>query len=411
MDLDLRAIGPDDLAEFVRTGETAFGHHADQGDVDEVGALVEYDRTLAACVADRIVGTAAALSLELTLPGLATVPAAGVTAVGVLPTHRRRGVLRALMTRQLDDVAARGEALAVLTAAEGGIYRRFGYGPAVTGMACEIRRDQGAFDAALPLPGPGAVRLVGPEEAALLLPDVFDRFRRGRPGEVSRTTGVWESFLADRERWREGASALFYAVHDEPDGEVTGYAAYRMREHGPGGFPFHRLEVTEVAATTPTAYASLWRFCLDVDLVDTVTAWDVPLDAPLRWLLADPRQLSATKVVDFLWVRIVDVAAALSARRYAGEGTVVLDVDDPFRPASGGRFSLEAGPGGAACAPTSRPADLALRTDALSAAFLGGVSFAAQAAAGRVGELAPGAVARADTLFACHPSPSCVTDF
>lgn len=415
-------IGPDELETYVRVAETAFGHHADEGDVDEIRAIVEYDRTLAAREEGRIVGTAAALSEEITLPGRRTVPVAAVTEVTVLPTHRRRGIMRSLMERQLEDVAGRGEHLCALTAAEGGIYRRFGYGPAVMAMACEVRREGSAFDPGLAPRGVGAVRLVGSDEAALVLPDLFDRYRRGRPGEISRSRGMWEAILADRERWREGASAFFFAIHDGAihDGAggnaaggnaAGGYAAYRVREQWTNGLPWHSLEVTEVVAASDAAYRQLWRYLLDVDLVGSVSAWNVPADSHLRWLLADPRQLRTTSTVDFLWIRILDVAAALEARAYACDGSVVLEIVDELRPESGGRYRLEGGPDGAVCSRTDDAADLVLPTDALASAYLGGVSLAGQALAGRVDAFSPGALMRVDAMLSCHPGPSCVTDF
>jgi predicted acetyltransferase len=416
VDLEIRPAGPDELGELVRVVEAAFGHHADADDVDEARLVGEIERTLAAFDGGDLVGGTAALSLELTLPGGALAPAAGVTEAGVLPTHRRRGVFTALNARQLDDVAARGEPVAVLTASEATIYGRFGYGPAVMGMSVEIDRAHSAFAAPAPpaaVAGALRVRLLAPEEAALVLPEVFDRYRRARPGEVSRSEGMWEVILRDRERWRNGASALFVAACEDPSGEVPGYVAYRTRPSWEGGVPTFGLEVQEVVALTPAAHAALWRYCLDVDLVRTVSAWNVALDEPLRWLLADLRRLRATRVQDVLWLRVVDVSAALAARRYAGEGTLVLDVDDPFRPATGGRFVLEAGPKGATCRPAglAAVADLALGVDALGAAYLGGVPLFALARAGRVVELGAGAVERAAALFACRPDPTCITDF
>lgn len=412
MDAEIRTLAPSELADFIRTVEVAFGHHADEGDIAEEAAITEVDRGLAAVSGGRLVGTAAALSLELTVPGPVAVATAGVTAVGVLPTHRRRGILTALMARQLDDIAARGEPLAALLAAEGGIYRRYGYGPAVFGLGVEISRERGAFDRHDRAVPDGSMRLLGPEEAVLLLPEVFEHYRRSRPGEVCRTEGIWESIFADRERWREGAGALFFAVHDEPDGEVSGYTAYRVREQWPNGLPALDLEVVEVVAVTPAAFEAVWRFVLDIDLVRTVTVANMAVDSPLRWLLADARQLRATQLIDVLWVRILDVAAALAARRYQTGGRVVIEVVDPFRPASGGRFELVAEAGGpGTCRRTDDLADLALPTDVLASAYLGGVSWASLAAAGRAGELAAGALARAHAMFATPHAPTCITDF
>jgi predicted acetyltransferase len=413
MDVEIRTVSADELPEVVRAVDASWGHHADDDDIEDARDLAELDRTFAAFDRGRPVAVAAAVSFELTVPGGVIVPSSGLTDVGVLPTHRRRGLLSALMARHLDDARARGEAVAALVASEATIYRRFGFGPAVVSAAVEIDRARAAF-AAPTDDVPGDLRLVGPEEAALLLPEAYDRYRRAQPGEVSRSDAYWDVILRDRERWREGASARFVVVHDAPDGIgdgigdgiVDGYATYRMRAGWPQGVPDFALEVEEVVATSAPAGAALWRYLLDVDLVGTVSAWNVPVDDPLRWRLADLRALRVTAVRDLLWLNLVDVAAALSARRYAAPGRLVVEVRDA------GRYLLDAAPDGATCRPAPvRSPDLTLRIEDLASTCLGGVPWATLARAGRVVEHTSGAARRADTLFASDPPPHSVTDF
>ena len=410
MDHELRAITDEEFEAFSRAEHAAFTEHAPDESVAVIRPVVELDRTLATFDRGRIVGTAAACTVEVTLPGATVVPAAGVTAVGVLPTHRRRGILTAMMDRLLDDVRRRGEPVAVLLASEALIYGRFGYGPAVATAGIEVETRHGAFSR--PVAAPGRLTLLGPGEAAGLLPDVFDRARRTQPGEVSRPEVWWRSNLHDPEHRREGYSARFDVVYESPAGVAEGYVTYRAKSDWAAGLAGTELAVQELVATSPEVRLALWRYVLDVDLVRRVTAWDTPLDDPLRWALADPRRLRTTRLGDWLWVRLVDLPAALEARRYPVAGGLVLDVTDPFRPHHGGRVRLDAGPDGAECRPAAAAAvDLALDVADLGAAYLGGVRFSTLARAGRVDERTPGALARADALFACEPLPFCSSEF
>jgi predicted acetyltransferase len=411
VDAEVRAIGRDALDEYVAAVEGSFGHHATEEDVDDASLLFEPGRCFAALVDGRIVGGTATLSLDVTVPGGRAVPAAGVTDAGVLPTHRRRGLFRGLNALQLEDARERGEAVALLTASEGTIYGRFGYGVAAFSHAVDVPRAAGAFAPSATV-APGELRLLGPEECALLLPEVFDRYRRGHPGEVSRGAPYWEVLLRDRERWRDGGSGRFVVAHEAPDGDVDGYVAYRVHASWPANIPDFALAVDELVALSPGVHAALWRYVLDVDLVGTVTAWNLPPDEPLRWLLADPRAFRVTGVTDMLWLRVVDVAAALGARRYRSAGRLVLDVDDPFLPANAGRYVLDGGPEGAAAERDAAASpDLAVGAADLGAAYLGGVGWSTLARAGRVVEHTPGTVALADAMFASDPMPHCATDF
>ncbi len=407
---ELRAIGDEEFSTYARVSHGAFGGVPGGAEIEEARRLTELDRTVAAFEAGRMVATAGALSLELTLPGLTLLPVAGVTDVGVLPTHRRRGLLRSLMAHQLEDVAARGEAAAVLLASESIIYGRFGYGAAVASAGIEVDPHRSAFAAAFT--DPGGVRLVEREEVAKLLPDVHDAARRQQPGDVSRPVAWWQVVSADGEHRRRGRGPLFWVLHVDAAGQPDGFASYRL-QHGQwaGGLPDHQLHVEDLVASDPTVEAALWRFLLDADLVRSVVAWSRPLDEPLAWRLEDPRQRRVTRVSDFLWLRLLDVPAALSARRYPARGRLVLDVVDTFRPQTSDRYVLEAGEDGAWCATTTDAADLVMGITDLGACYLGGVRFTTLARAGRVNERSAGALARADAMFSCDPPPFCRTGF
>ena len=327
--------------------------------------------------------------------------------------NRRRGILTALMRRQLDDVAERGEPMAILTASEAVIYPRDGYGLASQYAGVEIDTRRAAFD--VPVRDTGRLRLVDKEEAAKIQPPLFDAYRRTRPGELSRSDRFWEVIFLDRERWRDGFSAHFHVVHETEGGEADGYARYRVKEEWDDSGPASVVGVMEAIGADPEVEAALWRYLFELDLVRKAKCFRRPVDDWLRWRLADGRTYRTTHLNDWLWVRPLDTVVALSARRYATEGSLVLEVADAFRPdgAAAGRFQLDGAPDGASCARldvAGPDADLSLDVVALGAAYLGGVSFRSLAEAGRVhGD--PAAIARADALFASTPLPFCSTPF
>jgi predicted acetyltransferase len=405
VDLAIRPIEPDEFATFVRSVERAFGEHLEPAEVENERLVFEADRSLPVLDGERIVGTAGAFSLTLTVPG-ARVPMAGVTVVGVSPTHRRRGLLTQMMRRQLDDVRERGESIAGLWASESSIYGRFGYGMAALSTRLEIETARSAF--ARPAEPGGAVEIVEKDEALVRMPPIHERVVPTRPGMWSWHEGFWRHDTADHERWRDGFGALFFALH-RTGGQDDGYVVYRLKSDWENGLAGGTLRISELMSESAGAYADLWRYCLGVDLIDKLDAWPRPLDEPLRYMLAEPRRLK-TLVGDSLWIRVVDVPAALAARRYSQSGSVVFEVRDAFCPWTEGRYLLEGGPDGATCAPTGREPDLAVSAEDLGAAYLGGVRFSVLQRAGRVdGE--PNAIRRADAMFAWDPLPWCPTVF
>lgn len=411
MDVELRAITEDEFDEMLRVTHAAFS--SVPWDVDrneDVRKVAETDRTRCVFEGGRMVAASVAFSFELTLPGLTRVPVAAVSLVGVLPTHRRRGHLTRMMGALLDDAAARGEPLAVLLASESVIYGRYGYGAASAHVGTEIDTRAAALRPSTPA-DEGRVVLLDTDEATKVLPGVLDAARRHQPGDLSRPGPWWDGTFRDPEKRREGAGPLFYAVHENAAGEADGYAFYRVKHTWRDGLADGRAVVDEVVGLTPAAEAALWRFLLSIDLVSVVRAELRPLDDPLRWMLADPRRLRVTMTSDLLWVRLVDVAAALAARRYRFPGTLVVDVADPFRPDVAGRYRLDGGPDGAQCARTDDEPDLSLSVEDLGALYLGGVAASTLAAAGRVVERRPGALAAADAFLGSSPLPFCRTHF
>ncbi len=413
MALTYRVPEPDEQRPFLLPVSRAFGNPAPTEEEDADQALVwEPARSLGALDDGRWVGSTSAFTMDLTLPGGAVVPAAGVTMVGVEPTHRRRGILTELMRRQLDDVAAGPEPVAILTASESVIYGRFGYGPATRGVRQRLSVRHAAFRSDAPVAG-GSLRLVGTDEARALLPEAYERIRPGRPGWTARHEGWWETeVFLDRERHRRADTARFYLLHEDRAGVVDGWATYSVALSWVDRLPASRLVVDDIAAVDDAVQLALWRALLDVDLSAEVDVLHVAVDDPLPWAVADPRRVRTSGLTDWLWLRILDVPAALGPRRWGGAGELVVEVVDGFRPASGGRFVIGADDGGTGTVEaTSAPADLVLGAEALGAVALGGVAPSVMARAGRVEEVRPGAVAVADALFRPERAPHCATMF
>jgi predicted acetyltransferase len=409
MDYDIRPITVEEYPTFARTVGSVFGETVSDEEVAEWFKSTDLTRTVAVFDEGAIVGTTDSIAFQFTVPGLQTLPVAGVTAVSVLPTHRRQGLLTAMMQYQLDDVRKRGEPLAILLASESVIYGRFGYGLATTQGHYEVEPKYAAF--ASHLEQCGRLRIIDKTAAAAILPGVYDRYRLSQPGAVSRSGPWWDRHISDPVRHHRGASERNHVIYENDSGQVDGYASYRIKDNWAHGFPQNTLILTQLIATNPEAHNALWRFCLGVDLVGTLDARNFPIEEPLRWMLKDPRRLRLVDSIDFLWVRLVDIPSGLAGRRYATDGRIVVEVEDGFCPENSGRYVLEGGPDGATCGRSDATADLALRIADLGATYLGGVGFTTLARARRVTEHTPGALRRADAMFACDPPAWCCTDF
>jgi predicted acetyltransferase len=408
VDFELRSIAAGELPAFMRANSVGFGHGVETARRNM--ADHEIERTVAAFDGERIVAGSRNYTFELTMPGGALLAAAGVSDVSVVPTHRRRGLLRSMMERLLDDAVVRDEPVAMLTASEGGIYGRFGFGVTIRTSTVEVDTRTAEFAAP---PAPGTLRLVELDEARKTEPAVFDRARRLQPGAVSRFDSWWLD-----EQFQSEFGTRFDVLYEASDGSVDGYMTYGMRGQGTIHGPTYRLVTREFVAVSPQATYALFRYACEIDLVRTVVFLNAPLDFAGSWMLSSARAAQQTDVRDFLWTRLLDVPAALGARTYSvpggsDEACLVLEVHDAFRP--GGRadgcFALEAGSGGASVTPTTAEPDLVLDVATLSAAWLGGVAFSTLARAGRIEEVHAGALTRADTMFTSSPHPAAMTWF
>jgi predicted acetyltransferase len=377
-----------------------FGRTAPTDDqFERIERVLPAERVHAAWDVGRVVGSAGAFAFELTVPG-GRVAAAGVTIVGVLPTHRRRGVLRAMMRAQLDACHARGEPVAYLWATEDSIYPRFGYGIASFTGEIDLARDRSAF--AAPFEPGGSARMVQLADAEPLLGPVYDRVAAATPGMFARTSEWWSARVLPDPDWRRrGAGELQCAVL-EFGGRPAAYALYRINLAFDRGIQAGAVEVVEAMGDSPEATRTIWRHLLDIDWMAGVKASLLPVDHPLILLLAEPRRLRFS-LRDGLWVRLVDVGAALASRGYAGPGAVVVEVVDHFCPWNEGRWQV-----GASGVPrTEREPELRCDVTALGSVYLGGFSWDQLARAFRVEELRPGALGRADALFHTGRAPWC----
>ncbi|MCP3817733.1 GNAT family N-acetyltransferase [Streptomyces sp. A3M-1-3] len=403
MTTELRELRPAEWDYWYGRLELAFGGVAEPPEERELYRdLTEYARSIGVWDGEECVGTTGAFSFRLSVPGGALVPTAGVTMVSVAATHRRRGVLSAMMRHQLDDVRGRGEPLAALTASEPDIYGRFGYGMATQQLSAEI--DTARVRLAVP-EGTDAVRLRFAEPAAVrdVCEAVYAQKVAGRPGMLARRTG-WERLpVMDPESGRDGGSPL-QCVLAERDGEVVGYARFHNMPEWDAAGPRGTIVLRDTEALDPAASAALWRFLFDIDLTSTLRVRNRPVDDGWQHLVSDIRRCGL-RLKDSLYLRPVDVGPALEARTYAAPVEVVFEVEDPFCPWNEGRWRLTGDSTGASCKRTDDDADLALSVRELGAAYLGGVSFASLGAAGRVRELRQGALAEVSLAFSSAVAP------
>jgi len=301
-------------------------------------------------------------------------------------------------------VRAAGEPVAALWASEAAIYARFGYGFAARHAATTVSTAGARVAPGVPAPG-GRMTLMEPAAAVERIAPLYDRLRRQRVGHLGRTGVWWKRRTQDSERLRQGRGALRAAVHEDDGGTVDGYALYGVKpgwESGPDG----TVQVRELIADGPGATAAMWSFLVGLDLTRRVEWQFSPPDEPLGELLESP-QLARVVIGPNLWIRLVDVPAALAARTYAAPVDVVLEVDDAFCPWNAARYRLAAVDGRAACERTDAPPDIALSAADLGAAYLGGTRLAALRDVGRVRELRPGAVDRASLAFGAVREPWC----
>lgn len=362
----------------------------------QIAALFEPGRTIGAFVDGQLAGTADATTGGLTLPGGAIVGHAGVTHIGVLPSFTRRGLATELVRHQLRDFAARGEVVATLRASEATIYERYGYGVASSSQSVEVRTTRARLRPGVAAGGP--VRLLDMTAAWDILPGIHTRNRPDRPGTIDRTAVWWHSL---RMRTEASPGPVYVVVHGEPGAE-SGFARYRPIDTERWFVSDDRTIVVEdFFAPSAEAYLGLMRFLLDLDLVDRVLFWSMPLDDPLPGLLIDRRAAKITAMYDETWLRIVDARRALEARSYNDAGSVIVTVDDPVLQDNSGNFVISVD----GAEPTNEPGQLRVSIAGLGAILLGGSTWRGLAMAGLAHADEPATLAKTDRLFAVPAVP------
>ncbi|MFD3698470.1 GNAT family N-acetyltransferase [Streptomyces sp. NPDC058646] len=410
MSTDVRPIAASELAEWMTTLNTGFlnparatesdvAQRAEYGDITRIQG--GFDAGTGRCVA-----AFRSFEQQLTVPGGASVRAAAVSNVAVLPTHRRQGLLTRMMAAELTAARERGDVLSTLIAAEYPIYGRYGYGPAASVAEWEIDVPRTGLDRRCPAPADGGrIEIVDAAEVRRVGPGLHERLRAVVPGVVNRDARWWNLATGLEEWSHRPYKDRFHAVYRTASGEVAGLVVYGADDHWtPAKVPLNTVQVKDLIAVTPEAERALWHFLCSIDWVMKVrTGGRAPDDLVTR-LLPDPRSATPLTAADFLWVRLLDVAAALGARTYAVPGVLVLEVTDAAG-ITDGRYRLDAGTG--ACERTREAADLRLDVAALGSLYLGDESVARLAALGRVAEERPGAVALADAVFRTARRPWC----
>jgi len=401
---ELRAVKESELESFIDVMAGAFGERRNPWHDRWFHQQVTPEMTLAAFEDGAVVGTSAALPMTLSVPG-SRCPVAGITAVGVLPTHRRRGLLRAMMDAQLRQARIAGTPLAILWASEGSIYGRFGFGPATRRLQLNFETSDATLRHETVS---GALRMVGREEALQIMPKVYQRVVETRPGLVTRDHTTWEFLSADDDPHLPANEAHHYfVIHGEtPDG----YVIYRIRPGWSSSGPRATAVVTELVAEAPGAAADLWRYVVNLDLVTKVEARQRPVDEPVLWMVRDPQRIEVLWQTG-IWARLLDVPGALTGRRYQQDGDLVFEVSDDVIPEVRGRFHLRVQGGVGACGVTEERPDLRLGVAELSCGYLGQLCYGALARAGRIEEVSSGAATQADRLLGWDPPPWCLDDF
>jgi predicted acetyltransferase len=404
MTIEIRPVARADLPSWAESVSDANSEELSDEVWRDVEPTLELERTLGAYDGDRIVGGGSIFSFDLTVPGGEALPSAGVTWIGVSPTHRRRGALRGLMGAMFDNARDRNEPLAVLWASEGSIYQRFGYGLSTLALWADLERDRAQLiSAAAPQ---GSVRLVDRDEARRIIPLIYEHNRATIPGFYTRSPMWWDVEVLSDFKWaRRGYDRKFFAVH-EHDGVPDAYAIYHVRHDWSDGVPGSELQVMELMALGGDAAREMWRFIFGIDLIKRITTRPGAAGDALMLMVTEPRRVNL-RVRDGMWLCVLDVPMALERRGYTADGTVVLEIVDDFRPAAGGRFRLTTRAGRGTVERTDAAPDVVMDAADLGAIYLGGYSLGDLARAGRTQERTSGARARADAMLATSIDPWC----
>ncbi|HEY4333282.1 MAG TPA: GNAT family N-acetyltransferase [Ilumatobacteraceae bacterium] len=398
MAIEIRCPTADEWPAVCRVDARAFGAYYTEEDIEIRRPLHDLSRFRVAFDGSAVASVAASYALDVTLPGGASVPMGGTTWVSTAATHRRRGLMRQVVTAVHRDIDERGEPLATLTASEGGIYEHLGYGIATRLRVTTIEPRLTSIRSEFRLSDPGVRYVDDGDDVVDAIGPIWERFRRCRVGEVSRSD-VWHQVIYDiRSRPEDGHGPVEYLVHRD------GFAAYAMRENWNDGHPAHTMDLIELAAVTPEAHLALWQTVLGVDLVGRINARCIPIDDPLPFLLDNQRALRTTDCNDGVWVNVLDPSISFGARTYRSTDRIVIEVD-------GVRWAIEGGPDGGSCKKVRSTPDLVASHPAFSSLLYGGVLPSALVAGRRMTARNQGVLDRADVFFTTSLAPHCQTGY
>jgi len=408
--VEIRVCPPDRFTDLLRVAEVGFSEDVPDDVIERVKAVSDPERFVCAMDGDRIVSTGGVFTMTLRVPG-GDLPAGGVTWVTVLPSHRRRGLLRGMMQLMIDDCRSRSEPLAMLWASEGTIYQRFGYGMATVSMNLEADTRASAYTRDWPVEG--AYRLIPAGEGREIVEPVYEAARLQNAGFLGRTAEWWVGRLPQADKDAKGGEARRLVVY-ETDRGAEAYAVYKIKASWDVRGTSGSVTVEEAVGSTPAGTRAIWRYLFDLDLVRTLTASRLPADHPVLSLVAEPRRLG-TSLGDGLWLRLVDARKALEGRTYGptgqASGRLTMDLRDEYCPWNAGRWTLEVEGSRGRVLPASEEPEIALDANDLGAIFLGGWRPSVLARSGRIEELRSGGLAAADALFPTATLPWCPQEF
>lgn len=402
----LRTITDDERADFDRFLARAFGETMEDGYIELRRPAVETERTFVVDEGDRWVASSGAYSMEVTVPGGAILPMAGVTAVSVRPDRRRRGLLTTMIDRLHEQARERGEPVAGLLASEASIYGRFGYGVATWVPSVRIAGNRSLHE--LPDDG-GTVEMVELDRIREPMAEVFERARAARAGQVARRPGWVDRALFDADKGADGAGVMEFAVSRDADGVADGYASWRFKESWPDNVAAGKAIVKDLVAASPAARLRLHCLLCSLDLIESVEIeLGDPAD-PLPHALVNSRCYRTTLVSDMLWLRVLDVARCFGSRSYEADGALTIDIvgDEP----ESGAWTIEIVDGRATVERSSAAPGLRIPISTAGSLLLGGTRPGDLAAAGRIEVLDPSALAVAQRIFLSVVPPFCQTGF
>ena len=391
MTIELRTSTWNDFPSVKVINARGENGYRSQVDFDAHRLVFTPDRSIMAFDGKNMVGNALSYEMDMYIPGGISKIAA-VASVSVQATHRRKGINKSIMKYQLEDIHSRQEPLAVLQASESIIYGRYGYGMASFESNLEIEKTRSAY--AIDHASEGQPYFIEESEAREIFPQIYSKAIENRVGMVRRRENWWE--FRFREPGLKGGDPKSWFVKYQKNGEADGYLRYTINDA--------ELNIIELIASSHEAYSSLWRLCLDMDLVDTIKAEHRPADEELKWMLADPRRL-VEHSSDRYWVRLVDVKKALSQRSYSVDGSLTLEVKDNFLPWNQEVVELRSESGESSCATSNKNPDIVLSAGDLGAVYLGGINFSTLLASGRIEEITKGSVSKANLMFSTERKP------